>query len=67
MTAEEVRDVLLGPRWGAPDDMLELLECYNTVRFGGHPADPARLGELQRAIRQLQPRELEADGVPATT
>jgi len=56
-TAEELRAALEGERWGAPAAAIDLLECYNRVRFGGGPLRPGQLAELRRGLKKIRPRE----------
>lgn len=56
-TAEELRDELHNPRWGSPNGPLEVIELYNTVRFGGQPAAGADLSRLQREVLHMTPSE----------
>lgn len=55
-TAEELRTELHQPEWGAPEDALAVIELYNTVRFGGHPATATEFARLRKAVRNLRPR-----------
>jgi hypothetical protein len=55
-TAEELRTELHQPEWGAPEDALAVIEMYNTVRFGGHPATATEFVRLRKAVRNLRPR-----------
>lgn len=61
-TAEELGEELATERWGAPEGVMELLSCYNTVRFGGYPLPPARLAALRSAVKALQPRDVGRRG-----
>jgi len=56
-TAEELREELHEPRWGSPECALEVIEVYNTVRFGGRPAADTDVARLRRAVLGLRPRE----------
>ncbi len=56
-TAEEVRDTLTEGRWGAPDAAMDVLACYNTVRFGGVPLRSEQLVRLKRGLKELRPHE----------
>jgi len=56
-TAEELAAELQSSRWGAPGAALEVLQLYNTVRFGFRPVPAGRIPELRRAILKMRPVE----------
>jgi hypothetical protein len=56
-TAEELREELHAPRWGSPESALEVIELYNTVRFGCRTTAGTDFARLRKAVLGLRPRE----------